>query len=882
MAIAPGTRLGPYEITSPLGVGGMGEVYRALDINLKRATAIKVLPESVSTDPDRLARFQREAEVLAALNHPNIAAVYGLERSGASIAMAMELVEGPTLAERIVQGPVPVEETLAIARQIAEGLEAAHEQGIVHRDLKPANVKLRPDGTVKILDFGLAKALEPAAAVSAVTSLSPTITSPALTQMGMLLGTAAYMSPEQARGRPVDKRADIWAFGCVVFELLTGRRAFEGEDVSMTLAEVMKSTPDWTALPPLPPTVLLCLQRCLIKDVRLRLRDIGEMRLALAGAFDVQQLIGPSVEASPQVTRVPWRWLVPAATISAIAAAAAVWWLQPPPAPPPEAPLPQVVRFDINAPVGSRILPGTPAISPDGGNIAYSMAGPDRVPRLYVRSMQSAEARVLPGTENGVHPFWSPDGRSLAFVIDRTLKRIDLAGSMPRELATVSGPWHGSWGRSGEILFSALGIRRISAEGGTSEPAVVLDEKTGEIGGGFPAFLTDGRRFIVRIERKDESALELASLDSKERTKLVDNVLSAPFLVPTPGGVTYLMYLRDEALVVHELDEAAGRMRGTPRVLIEGMGRVANPPMMPTLGISPSGVIAYQVGGGFTSMVLHWIDPSGNPISETPLDVTGQNPTLSPDGRQLALDVLSGNDRDIWVTDVARGVTSRVTHGGGQDRSPAWSPDGQRIAFSRGKKLFVVRADGNESETELATVDGLPQSWSPDGKYLLYQAQRQLFLWSFADSMSMQVGARAGTSRWGQFSPDSRAIAYTSDESGRDEVYIQMAPPASGRVRVSTTGGSLPHWGRTSSELFFLAADRSMTSVNVQIGETLSAGTPRTRFPLQAGAVFTNVRYDFDPLRQRFLVPRIQAESVADTPITVVLNWWTEFVKRPD
>ena len=879
MAIAPGTRLGPYEITSPLGVGGMGEVYRALDINLKRATAIKVLPESVSTDPDRLARFQREAEVLAALNHPNIAAVYGLERTGASIALAMELVEGPTLADRILQGAVPVEETLGIARQIAEGLEAAHEQGIVHRDLKPANIKLRPDGTVKILDFGLAKALEPTA-VSSVASISPTITSPALTRMGMLLGTAAYMSPEQARGRPVDKRADIWAFGCVVFELLTGRRAFDGEDVSLTIAEVMKSEPAWATLPALPPTVLLCLQRCLIKDARLRLRDIGEMRLALAGSVDVQQLIGAPNTTSPQTTRIPWRWLLPAATLSALAAGAAVWWLQPPPAPPPEPPLPQVVRFEIHAPAGSRILPGTPAISPDGRSIAYSMAGPDRVPRLYVRNLQSMEARVLPGTETGVHPFWSPDGRSLAFVIDRTLKRVELAGGLPRELANVSGPWHGSWGRSGEILFSAFGIRRISAEGGASTAAVQIDETAGELGSGFPAFLSDSRRFIVRIERKDQSDLELASLDSKERTRLVDNVLSAPLLVPTPRGGTYLMYLRDEALVVQELDESTGTMRGTPRVLVEGIGRVANPPLMPTLGVSPAGVIAYQVGGGFTSMVLHWIDPSGKPVSETPLDVTGQNPTLSPDGRLLALDVLSGNDRDVWVADVARGVTSRVTHGGGQDRSPAWSPDGQRIAFSRGKKLFVVRADGNGNETELADVDGLPQSWSPDGKYLLYQTQRQLFLWSFADSTSTQVGARAGTSRWGQFSPDSRAIAYTSDESGRDEVYIQMAPPASGRVRVSTTGGTLPRWGRTSGELLFLAADRSMTRVDVRIGETLSAGTPKALFPLQAGAVFTNVRYDYDPTRQRFLVPRIQAESVADTPITVVLNWWTEFVGR--
>ena len=453
MTIAPGTRLGPYEITSPLGVGGMGEVYRALDTNLKRVTAIKVLPQSVAADPDRLARFQREAEVLAALNHPNIAAVYGLERSGASIAMAMELVEGPTLADRIMQGAVPVDETLAMARQITEGLEAAHEQGIIHRDLKPANIKQRPDGTVKILDFGLAKALEPATAVSSGGSLSPTITSPALTQMGMLLGTAAYMSPEQARGRPVDKRADIWAFGCVLFELLTGRRAFarrrrvadtrRGHQVGSGLDRPAGAATHRAGVP------------ATLPDQGFPAPAARHRRNAARALGGIRRSSRPSARHPRQRHRL------------AAHGGGRFRQRRSPPSPQRQRSCGFNVRQNRRSrrscasrfahPPAAGFLQALPRSRPDGRSIAYSMIGPDRLARLHVRDLHSTEARVLPGTENGVHPFWSADGRSLAFVTDRTLKRIDVAGGAPRELAEVTGPWHGSWGKSGEILFAAVG-----------------------------------------------------------------------------------------------------------------------------------------------------------------------------------------------------------------------------------------------------------------------------------------------------------------------------------------------------------------------------------------------------------------------------------------
>jgi eukaryotic-like serine/threonine-protein kinase len=879
MAIAPGTRLGPYEIVAPLGAGGMGEVYRAIDTNLKRATAIKVLPESFASDPDRLARFGREAEVLASLSHLNIAAVYGLERSGATLAMAMELVEGVTLAERLEHGALPADEALAIARQIADGLEAAHDHGVVHRDLKPANIKLRPDGTVKILDFGLAKALAPAAALSPGGSLSPTITSPALTQMGMLLGTAAYMSPEAARGRAVDRRADIWAFGCVLFELLTGRRPFGGEDVSLTLAEVIKSEPDWSAVPPLPAAVMMCLQRCLHKDPRLRLRDIGEMRIALDGAFNLKTF-GDAAAPPPPPRRV-WRWMLPAAVMAAVAAAVAaaiaLWWGRT-----PEPPLPDVVRFEISAPAGSRIPPNTPALSPDGRTIAYAMVGADKVARLYLRDLRTMQGRVVSGTENAVHPFWSPDGRSLAFVRDRMLWRTDVAGGMPQELSAVSGAWHGSWGSSGQILFTSSGVQRIPAEGGKTTLAVTLDDRNGESAAGFPAFLPDGRRFLVRIEKDGRSQIHLASLDSSDRTMLIDDVRSAPLVTTTPRGDTYVMYLRDDALVADMFDVQAGTVRGAPRVVVGGIGRVANPPIMPTLSVSPAGTIAYQLGGEFTSMVLSWVGRSGEPLGEVPLDVTGQNSVLSPDGRLVAMDVVSGDDRNIWIADVTRGVTSRLTFGGGTDRSPVWSPDGRRIAFSRGKKIFVTNADGSGSETELVALEGFPQSWSSDGRYLLFRTQRQLFVWPFTGGDPIPVGSRAGTSGPSHFSPDGRAIAYTSNESGRDEIYVQLTPPASGRIRVSANGGSEPRWGPKDGGLFFLGADRMMMSADIRIDETLSAGQPRELFVLPSGTVFSNSRFDVDGARGRFFVPRIIGESAPDTPITVVLNWWAELVNRPE
>ena len=808
------------------------------------------------------------------MNHPNIAVIYGLERSGTAAAIAMELIEGPTLAERIAQGAIPLDEAVPIAKQLGEALEAAHEQGIIHRDLKPANIKVRPDGVVKVLDFGLAKAMEPAPALSL--SMSPTITTPAMTKAGIILGTAAYMSPEQARGKPVDKRSDIWAFGCVVFEMLTGKRAFDAEDVSLMLAEVMKSEPDWTALPDLPPTLRMCLRRCFNKDPRQRLRDIGEMRLALEGALDTDLPLDATTSSAATPGPV-WKWVAPssAATVAAVIAALVTMSLQP-------KPIPQVVRFQIHAPAGNRIPPGTPAISPDGHTLAYVVTGGDGTNRIHVRNLDDVASRALEGTENAVHPFWSPDGRSLAFVSERVLKRIDIAGGgAVRPVATqISAPWQGAWNQFGDLLFliAGAGLVRMPGEGGKPLPVMSLNTFAGETGARFPFFLPDGRRFLLFIGSEGKNAIHLASLDSADRTLVVDDVLSAPLLAPTPGGRSYLLYLQDEALVAQEFDDASGQVRATPRIVVDGIGRVASPSLMPTVGVSASGTLAFQTGGDFTAEMFTWFSRAGARTGVVSLEVSGINPSLSPDGHLVAFQGSASGDLDVWVTDVARGVTSRLTRGGGPDRSAIWSPDGHRVAFLRSGKIYVKNADGSGDETVLADVAGAPRAWSSDGKYLVYESQQKLFLWPLsAGGAPIPVGPRDGSSRDGRLSPDGRFIAYTSDLSGSEEIYVEALPPATGRARVSANGGRLPRWSRSTPELFFIASDRTLMVVDIHLGAPLSAGAPRKLFSLNTQT--NTVGYDVTGDGQRFLVNSL-AEEVPDTPITVVLNWWADLAQR--
>jgi eukaryotic-like serine/threonine-protein kinase len=867
VALAPGTRLGPYEISEQIGVGGMGEVYRATDTQLKRSVAIKVLPDAVAEDPERLARFQREAEVLASLNHPNIAQIYGLERSsGQTIALVMELVEGPTLAERIVATPIPIDEALTIARQIAESLEAAHEQGIVHRDLKPANVKIREDGTVKVLDFGLAKALEPAAVSRSISpssmTMSPTITTPAMTQVGFILGSAAYMSPEQARGRAVDRRADIWAFGCVLYEMLTGKRAFDAEDVSLTLARVLERDVDLTALPAtVPARVRQIIAVCLRKDPRQRVQSIGDVQLVLEGAFETP---GPAATIERLATRSLWLRIAPFAAIIALAVAAIAFVALRP------GPRPQVTRFQIQAPAGSTLPLGTPAISPDGRTIAYTVTDAQGVTRLHVRPLDRVETRALPGTENAIHPFWFADGRSLAFATlpESYLKQIHVDAGSARTLLPLNGPWHGTLNQDGILLFPMPGGITRWANGQSA--VVELKRRREDTGLAFPYFLPDGRRFLMLAG----TSIQMAALGSEERSVVVDIADGAPLATRTPTGKSYLLYVRTGDLLVQAFDETAGVVRGSPKVLVAGIGLVANPPLRPAVDVS-SGVLAYQTGGVADVPPLLWVNRSGIEVARLTREASVGDPRLSPDGDRLLGRRFDLGSSSIWVTDLRRGSSTRITFSDAAFDG-LWSPDGSKVAFRGGQGIVVAGVDGGGEHRVADPVTRL-WDWSPDGQTLAASIVNGFALIR-VDGAQKRVEVRAprGRMRDTFFSPNGKYIALVSDETGRDEVYVQATPPGTSRTKISINGGSLPRWRADGKELFFVSpGDGSpMMAVDVDTGAMFSAGIPRPLFKTGGGqslAAGYAVRAD----GQQFLMPGRAAQ--ADTwPITVVLNWWTE------
>ena len=746
-----------YQIVSKLGEGGMGAVYRALDTRLGREVAIKVLPEGVANDAGRMSRFEREAKVLAALNHSNIAVLYGVEDG----ALVMELVEGSTLAERMAQGPAPLDEALAIARQIADALEYAHERGIVHRDLKPANVKVTPEGRVKVLDFGLAKAMDTETAAGDPAA-SPTLTMRE-TAAGLILGTAGYMAPEQARGKAVDKRADIWAFGVVLYELLTGKHLYVGETVSDTLAAVLTKDPDLSAVPA---EARRLIGRCLEKDPKKRLRDIGDYAALLDEA--------PAAAAAGGRSRVlPF---IAAAVSTAAALLLAAWiWLRP-------APVPEVTRFQIFAPRGSTLPLGTPAPSPDGRMIAYAVREPGGVARLHVRMLDSTESRVLPGTETVVHPFWSPDSRSLAVYSFGGLKRIDLTGGVARTLTETNSPWHGSWNQAGIILCVQPGpesvrtVTAISDQGGTASPVVKLDAGKQEIESHYPAFLSDGKRFLIMVNHADGArTFELAALGSTARRVVLRDVASAPVLAPAPNGKVYLLYLRDTSLMGQEFDETAGTLRGTPFLLVDQIGIVATPPLQPAVGVSPRGVLAYQnateIGAGDAR--LTWFDRSEKALSPLPSAASGLAPRLSPDGRFAAVHRTTAAGNDIWVLDLSRGSAIRLTSakGGKSYGSAVWSPEGKRVAYHLlGGGMYVKEPGGNGAEKELVktATPAVPQSWSADGRQILFWHEDRLYLCQ-VDGGQAPITIGPASAVWAtgaRISPDGKFFAFASTGTG--------------------------------------------------------------------------------------------------------------------
>ena len=896
MTIAAGTKLGSYEITGAIGAGGMGEVYRARDAKLGRDVALKVLPEAFARDAERMARFQREAKVLASLNHANIATIHGLEDSGSTHALVMELVEGPTLADRIKQGLIPVDESLRIAKQIAEALEYAHERGIVHRDLKPANIKVTNDDAVKILDFGLAKALEGDAA-SLDISTSPTISRLA-TMQGVLLGTAAYMSPEQAKGKAVDRRADIWAFGCVLYEMLTGQQTFTGETVTDTLAAVIMKDPDWSRLPAgAPVRVRVLLQRCLHKDPKQRLRDIGDARISLdevlSGAPD-PALAGASQAAAPLWRRaLPWALLA----VAAIALAILSWMhLRTSNAP---SGIVDGMRFQIPIPPEAKlVIGGIFAVSPDGRQLAFFATGADGIQRIWIHSLHTLETHPLPGSESPASTpiFWSPDSRYIAYGDGRKLKKIDISSGAAETLCDVpSVVIGGSWNRDGVIIFAQApgSIMGVSANGGVATPVTVLDASRGEVSQLVPSFLPDGRHFIyLQYSSKPENrGLYVGSLDAKPEEqsseRLVATGFGAAYVPSSDADLGQLLFIRDGALMAQPFDARRLQLAGEPMTVVSHVGSFR---AFGFFAVSNNGVLVYRTGGGGSDFQLTWFDQQGKAVG-TAGEPSSEffSVSVSPDGTRL---VASRYDQDIalWLVDFPRDTSTRFTFGSfSYARAATWSPDGSRIVFAANDGIYEKPADGMKDEKPLlkSSQGEVPTDWSRDGRFLLYDEvdpQTKSDMWVLpleGDKKPAPFLRTEFNEEDGHFSPDGHYVAYTSDESGRNEIYVRTFSPdstkgssdAGGKWLISTGGGIDPRWRRDGKELYYVAADGRLIAVGVATGPGFQASAPKGLFQLPA--LSTNLTFqswDVAPDGKRFLFP-VPTSEQDTTPFTVVLNW---------
>jgi eukaryotic-like serine/threonine-protein kinase len=888
-----GRLLGPYEIVAKLGEGGMGEVYRARDARLNRDVALKVVPETFARDADRLARFVREAQVLASLNHPNIAALYGLEESDGQRALVLELVEGPTLADRIAKGAIALDEALAIARQICDALEAAHERGVIHRDLKPANVKLRPDGTVKVLDFGLAKAIvDPAG--SSDGSQQPTITSPAHlrqgygeagTQVGVILGTAAYMSPEQARGRPVDRRADIWAFGVVLYEMLTGQRAFPGDEISDTLAGVLRADPDLRALPAeTPAAIRRLLRRCLEKDRAQRLADAADARLEILEA-------PTDIVTGTATTRRPLRlaWGI-AATLGLLSILFGVLLVRSQRRP---SGLDAVYRSVILPPSGDVNLAsadartGRPrfgrglALSPDGTRLALVAPGSKGSLMLWVYSLDGSGARALDGTEGASSPFWSPDGRSLAFVVDRKLKRIEAAGGPVQMVHDGARDFStGTWNRDNVILFASDGpIYRVSADGGGASPVTTRDASR-ESPHESPFFLPDGRRFLygtgLMAGNTAAGTVYVGSLDSTGGKKLFDG----GFLPAYANGC--LLFVRNDTLMAWRFDPDRLELAGEPAPLAEQLLVGGAPAAAGVFAVASSGVLAYQAGS-IPKSELVWFDRNGTELRTLGEPQGFSYVQLSPDDQQIAVSVLVDaiRTRDIWLYDATRGARTRLTYDPSDDFSPVWSSKGDRLAFAgrrgddKSLNLFELAVGGTGGEKRILDRDGveIPTSWSPDGRFLLFQTPSpgaDILALSLADQQVSSFATTPFTEGTARFSPDGQWVAYTSNETDRTEVYVAPFHGTGRRVAVSTTGGGSPRWRRDGKELYYIRTDNTLMAVPMTLGaSSVEVGAAKSLFQTR----FYGTAFPYDVSKDgRFVVNR-SVGAAAASPITLIVNW---------
>ena len=883
-----GTTISHYKVIEKIGQGGMGEVYRATDTNLSRDVAIKVLPEQFTKDPQRLARFEREAKLLASLNHPNIAAIYGFEEADDVRFLAMELVPGETLAERVAKGPVPVEEALEVCRQIAEGVEAAHEKGVIHRDLKPANVKVTPEGKVKILDFGLAKAFEgevPAADISQ----SPTLTEE-MTRAGVIMGTAAYMSPEQAKGKPVDKRADIFAFGAILYELLTGKRAFEGETITETLGAIIHKEPDWAILPETTPSIIqVLLRQCLQKNADSRLRDIADFQ-ALSEATLAP--VEPISEVQPGQQR--WTVAVGLVVLGAVIAGLAFWLIQ------PSSPEQSLNRFVIR-PSPPAILSARAgrdiAISPDGRNLVYFVSG-EGVDRLYLRSLDDFVDRLIPGTEAAeASTFFSPDGESVGFFAAGKLYKVSLAGGSPIILGDVQTPMRsGSWVED-TIFFSGTGesdhsLYRMPAAGGEPEVLATVNRDEGERSYGYPQLLPDGETLLFSVQfSSGEAQIAALSLETKEQKLVLENADQARYL---PTG--HLIYEQPGTgnLMAAPFDSAGLEVTGDQVPVVQGVRRT--PLNHVDYTISDNGTLVYVPDGGTTlhEHSLVWVDRDGTETSVTEEKREFRAPRISPDGKQIAMIIgVPAVGAQIWIYDIPTDSFSRLTFEEQRSGSSAWSPDSKWLIFQSGDsgEGGMVRQpfDGSLPPERLTSTPNrqMPNSWSSDGQFLAFIEGTSSVTGTFDIGILPLEGeepdyivATPAMECCPKFSPDGKWIAYISDESGRIQVYVRpfRGPDVKRLISDEEEGGTQPVWSPDGTELFYLSGNKMMVASIQAKDQTLVAGKPRK---LCEGSYVSHSNppgyqyYDISPDGKRFLMMK-EGPIQNQAQINVILNWFEE------
>jgi serine/threonine-protein kinase len=896
LALPLGTRLGVYEVTAPIGAGGMGEVYRARDTKLGRDVALKILPDTVAQDTDRIARFKREAQVLAALNHPHIAAIYGFDEAGTTQFLVLELVEGETLADRLKRGPIPVDEAIAIARQIADALEEAHEKGIIHRDLKPANVAFTAKDQVKVLDFGLAKLAGPSGGgASSSMSMSPTLTTPAMTAMGMILGTAAYMAPEQAKGRDADKRSDVWAFGCVLYEMITATRPFEGEDVTDTIAAIMRGEPEWSALPADTPShVRTLIEGCLKKDRKQRIADIAVAQFLLNDSH-----AATSIAQSVALPRALWKRALPIAgsVIAAAIAGGAAWTMRSPTPSPPV-----VTRFSIPLGEGQRFINAGRqllAISPDGTRIVYEGGN-----RLYVRAMSEADARPIVGTESAqtTNPVFSPDGRSIAFWSREatspsdvgSLKRIAIGGGAAVTICAAANPFGMSWDGD-EILFGqgTQGLMRVSATGGS--PKVLVAAKSGEMAHG-PQMLPGGQGVLFTLsasllrERWDQAQIVVQSLQTGERKTLVAGGADGRYV---PTG--HIVYAVDGVVYALRFDTGRLAVIGGPVPIIEGVARARGlATATAQFSTSATGSLVYIAGPLSTSASqqdVAFMDRQGNvqPLKLPP--AVYLYPRISPDGQRLAVETDDGKDAIVWIYDLSGASARRRLTFGGQNRFPMWSPDGERVAFQSDRDgapaIFWQRADGTGTAERLTKPDQgtshVPESWAPDGKRFLFSASKDshFTLWVFSlqnKEASPYGGVEAAGPISAQFSPDGLWVAYTNGG-----VFVQPFPATGAKYEISND--IHPFWAPDGRELFFRPRGRVAVSA-ITTKPTFTFGNP-AELPL-GGFIDDGPRFernmDITADGKRFIgvirPGQAQSATTVTQSIQVVEHWFEELKAR--